>query len=224
MTAIAEFKGVSFQDLRSVAYQHAQQVYNKAYPLAQNGLEKLGAFHNSLDTRISELQEAKVGIPSKEDLLKEREDNLLAYWSLRETAQKVKELSREFSNIVAFLTPKPRLYEESLKDEAPDLLSRLKECEEMSLKWVKDVSDWYGKIDTLQIRMFEKLDLQVSYSLQMFCQIVGNDGKPLSGFTRAMDYCTTPVIPKPQPKEAEKKIEKIHDGEVEDFLTKSTMF
>jgi hypothetical protein len=194
-----DYKSVSFQDLRVMAHAQAQQTFEKEYPAAQKRMKELGAFHTTLDTRISELQHEKVTPPSKEELLREKELNLTAYWKFREIAHKLEVLAKGFSAIVVFLTPQPRKYtEEVLKNEAPELLMSLTACDEASSKFMQSVSDWWGKVDTLQTKMFERLNSEVSYSLQKFCQIVDNEGRPLSSFTRAVDYCTTPVIPKLQ--------------------------
>lgn len=204
MTTIPDYKSVSFQGLRELAHEHARLTYEKEYPLAQGCLEKLGGFRSSLGTRVYELQNEKVTIPTKEELLVEEQENLTAYWYYREIAHKTNELARGFSSIVVYLTPQPRLYadEESLKNEAPEYLRSFNACDELSRKYMSEVSNWHGKVDTLQTKMFELLNREVCYTLQRFCQIVANDGKPLGKFTTLIDYCTTPFIAKPQSKES----------------------
>ncbi|MBS0653508.1 MAG: hypothetical protein JSR39_08320 [Verrucomicrobia bacterium] len=192
------FSNITFENLKEVAFRGAKQAYENEAPALSEANIKLGAFQSEVDQRASELQNSRVSIPSEEALLQEAVTFVTTYEQLYASALKAKVLSEELRNVIEFLTPKPRAYADQtmLEGHAVELNAEIGKTNEACVQHIKELGDLWGKVETLQTKMMLQILGNTAWSVQRFCQIVDNKGKPIAWYTRAIDNCTTPVVPK----------------------------
>ena len=200
MAAVASsnFSNITLENLKEVAYRGAKQAYESESEALSVANTKLGAFQSQVDQRASELQNARVSIRTEESLLQEEIGFVTTYEELYATALKAKVFSQELRNVIEFLTPKPRAYTDQtlLEGHASELNASIVKTNETAAGRVKELGDLWGKVETLQTKMLLQILGSTAWSVQRFCQIVDNKGQPIGWFTRAIDNCTTPVVPK----------------------------
>ncbi len=150
--------------------------------------------------RGSDLQHLKATNPGKEALEVERESYLIKYWAFKGTCEKIGLYGYELFKTITFFTPQPRNYYEEarLKSEQPELLDQIKKHEEICKAHIVKLDEFSKKISALQFKYVNYITSELNWSLQRFCQIVDQEGKPLSLLTRGLDNITTPVIPRPK--------------------------
>lgn len=95
--------------------------------------------------------------------------------------------------------PKPRTYSDEKLKEQPEYKKILVE-EETCKKYLSKLKEFSDQATSLKTKYIETLT-SLSWSLQRYCQIVDNEGKPISMVQRAtnnlMNVFMAPAIPKP---------------------------
>ncbi len=193
------------QESKEALFNQTEKNFEAFYSQWEKEYDSLEQFQVSIRKRGSEFQNEKVKpLPKKEELEKEREGYLTQYWAFKGTCEKIALYSSELTRRIEFLTPAHvRKYgdEERLKNEQPEFLERMKKHEEICKVYIEKVQKFSAQIITLKGKFFVCIHndtYNVNWALQRFCQIVDNQGRPLSGLTRFADNLATAVIPKPK--------------------------
>ncbi len=191
------FSNITLEAAKEVHYRGAKDAYQRKYPDFEEASGELGRFENQVEKRGSELQNSRVTIPSTEELLNEAVGFVEKYRQLEELAVKATMLANELKEVIQFLQPKPRLWadQQMIQKCSSDFQEAVERTDKKSQEYIKTLSDAWGKIETLRIKMMQQLQGPTAWSLQRFCQIVDNNGYPIGLWTRALDSCTTPVVP-----------------------------
>jgi hypothetical protein len=191
---------LNFHHQRETAYKETKEQIESHFLTYQQHSEGLDAFAKQVRHEGKQLQEGKVEpIPSKEELEKQKEAFLKQYEQYKATYEKLKEFAENIKRTIEFLTPTVRSYagEQSLKEQSPELYTQTKRSEEICLAHVRELNASHESIASLQKRMCTTLTgAELGWSLQRFCAIVDNHGKPLPWYTRSVNYITVPVVPK----------------------------
>ena len=191
----------SFHNQRESAYADTKTQIAESCSTYENSVVDLEAFSKQIRFNGKQLQDELLNsIPSKEELEKQREGFLKQYQNFKTTCEKLKEFTINIQKTIQFITPTPRRFheEKALKEQSPDLYQQTKWSEEICLRYVAELNLSYQHVNSLKDKMVTMVnDTTLSWSLQRFCQIVDNDGKPLPWYTRGVNYWTTPVVPKP---------------------------
>ena len=190
----------------SVFHHHNQvltdeilELHAKVFPVWEARSKKLEKFEVTVRNRASDLQHERVVTPEKTVLEGERDKFLTKYWKYKETCETVEQYGLNLLKTIESLTPRVRTYTEvqNLLYNAPQLLSQITAVDEVSLKQITLLKEVYTKVKGLQDKMMTFITSKVDSSVQRFCQIVDNEGKPISVTLRLIDNVTTPVVPKP---------------------------
>jgi hypothetical protein len=158
--------------------------------------EELSQFHLQVKTSEAMLQSGQADVFDLGPWELEKEKYLQAYWSLKQTAEKIGVYARSLEKLTALLTPENRSYTEQqrISEEFPDWFQQQQRLDQICQGYIdklktSSVQDWHHKIFTL-------IDNGLSNSLARFCQIVDRKGKPLSYWQ--LWSSQIPPIPQPQ--------------------------
>lgn len=192
------FSNITLESLKQVIFRGAEQAYEREAEALQSAYRSLGSFQSQVDQRASELQNSRVIIPSEEVLLQEAKGFVTTYDQFYATALKAKVFAEELDKVVEFLTPKPRLYIDQtlLEKHASELYAEIVKTNDTAIQHVTQLKNLWGKVETLHTKMLLQIQGPTAWSIQRFCQIVDNKGHPIGWWQRAVDNCTTPVVPK----------------------------
>jgi hypothetical protein len=195
----------NLQESKDALFNQTEKDFQVFHPQWEAEYESLETFQVTVRNRGSDFQNEKVKpLPKKEDLEREREGYLTKYWAFKGTCVKIGLYSSELTRRIEFLTPAHlRNYadEERLKSEQPEFLEGMKKHEEICKGYIEKVQGFSVTINNLKgkfLTCIQSDTYNVNWALQRFCQIVDNEGKPLSRLTRLADNLATPVIPKPR--------------------------
>jgi hypothetical protein len=192
----------NFHNQRENAYKGTKEQIEKNYLSYSKEAEALEAFNEQVRHEGKLLQEGKVEpLPNPQKLENRKEEFLVQFEQFKASYEKLKEIAENIHKTIEFLKPAERSYaeEQSLKERSPELYAQTKRSEEICLNHVRELGTSHKSFVNLQSRMFTTLNSgELGWSLQRFCVIVDNQGKPLSWYTRSINYMTTPVVPKPK--------------------------
>lgn len=100
-----------------------------------------------------------------------------------------------------FLNLDARVIHPMLDSDCPEIAVHYHEIEKTARTQMAVLGTTLGRLESLAGKFIEQLTGKsgyVNWSVQRFCQIVDNDGKPLGVGMRILDNCTTPLVPKPK--------------------------
>ncbi|MBS0604533.1 MAG: hypothetical protein JSS60_05785 [Verrucomicrobia bacterium] len=194
---------------RTKAFEETQQLVATLYPKWEKTAGELEEFRLKVRQRGSDLQHEKVIPPKKEVLESEREGFLGEYWGFKAESEKISCLCSLIQGTVAMVTPQLRLYaeEQRLASDYPKLMEQMKRGDELGREMAIKLGESLNKVTSLRDKMVTEFTARLDHSMQRFCQVVDNQGRPISSMTRLMDNVTTPVVPKPKPQSTELKKE-----------------
>jgi hypothetical protein len=192
----------NFHNQRENAYKGTKEQIEKNYLGYSKEAEALEAFNEQVRHEGKLLQEGKVEpLPDPKGLERRKEEFLVQFKQFKSSYEKLKEIAENIHKTIEFLKPAEKSYaeEQSLKERSPELYTQTKRSEEICLNYVRALSTSYKSFVNLQNRMYTTLSgVELGWSLQRFCAIVDNQGKPLPWYTRSINYMTTPVVPNPK--------------------------
>ncbi|MBS0604534.1 MAG: hypothetical protein JSS60_05790 [Verrucomicrobia bacterium] len=196
---------LNFHNQRQIAYTGTKKQFQDSLPILTQSTEAIVAFKTQVRERGKVLQEERVKVPSQEELEREKETFLSEYQKYKATYEKAGLLAENILGTIGFLTPVQRTYsqENSLKTESPELYAQTKRSEEICLGHINELKDAHAQVTGLREKLLTSInDSTLTWSLQRFCGIVDNQGKPLGWTTRATNFVTPylviPTIPKPK--------------------------
>jgi hypothetical protein len=194
---------LDFYEQSEFVYEKTRQQIEDNFPSFLKDSEALCAFAKQVRHEGKQLQDGEVDpLPSKELLEEKKEHFLCQYWQYKATFEKLKKFADYTRKSIDFLKPDVHTYSEGpeLKELCPMLHKQIKSVEEICLDHFRELEASRESIVALEKRMWELLfqNQELSWSLQRFCGLVANDGKPLSFSARSLNYCTTPTVLKPK--------------------------
>ena len=191
---------LNFHRQRESAYVQTKDQINTNFLPYQKKVEALDAFAKAVRHAGHQLQNQEVPVPPKQQLESQKDSLLIQYQQFKGTYEKIKEFAENIKRTIDFIRPVARSYEDekSFKTRSPKLHEETMRSEEICLGYVRELTASHQSIVDLQNRMFTTLtgNTELSWSLQRFCAIVENDGKPLSLYQRTLNYVLPAVVPK----------------------------
>ena len=137
------------------------------------------------------------------DLVREQKSFLAQYEGFKSTYAKTLIVIENIKKTIVFLTPVPKTWAEERTFElnAPQLYVQSKESERICLEHIATLTQHEVEFTDSKDKLYALINnTTVTWSLQRFCGIVDNGGKPLSTFTRFANYISpyifTPAFPK----------------------------
>lgn len=173
----------SFHEQNRAVFTETQEKVNKYYSQGESIWDQLETFNIEVCSKESELQHGRITeIPTKVDLVTQREDYLTRYWAFNELCGKIGFVAAEIQKAIRSLTPQSRS-------------SECKYADANCKTYVQGLKESFRKFNSLHQKMIATIDKTAKF-LRRYCQIVDNGGKPLSRGQCFYNQFTTPVIPK----------------------------
>ena len=197
---------LGFHNQREIANVGTEQQIERSLPQLQKTNEEIVSFGTTVRERGKLLQEERVRVPSQQDLNTERDGYNARYHGFKEAYEKAGLLAESILGTIRFLTPVQRNWhvEQSLKDESPGLYAQTKRSEEICLEHIGELNKSHQEVVSLRTKLLTAInDKSLTWSLERFCGIVDNHGKPLPWYNRAYNYVSPYIVSAHIPKPAE---------------------
>lgn len=217
VTQITDPFVLSFHTQRINAYNEARTQITNFYEELDSSVTQIKVFTAEVRAEGGKLQDGDTDVlqdlsascigkpkePSETELIKQKNDYLSQYHKFKTIYERSTVLAINIASTIAFLTPIKQVYSDQhmLETDQPELLEQIKQAEEICSKKISTLQTSLDKVRSLNGRLSTSLnDSELTWSLQRFCAIVDNKGKPLSGWDRfsiGKSYYFGSDIPKP---------------------------
>lgn len=195
---------LNFHNQRHIAYTGTKKRIDEELPLLQKSIPEIESFSTQVRAKGKAYQEALEPTEMTEAMVTELKDFLQTYQNFKSTYEKTTLVTENIMGTIAFLTPMQRQWaaEKALEADTPELYAQAKESEKICLEFIAKLKPLLAETVALKDKLFVLINnTTLTWSIQRFCGIVANDGKPLSSCTRFVNYVSpylvTPTIPKP---------------------------
>ncbi len=185
---------------REGIFQKTQKFVKIVHPKWEETARQLETFRLKIRERGSELQHEKVVPPRREVLELEREIYLREYWELKDECETVTYFCSFLQEMMKMMTPKATLAadEQRLRADHPKLLQQIQKIDELDKIRLSELEKILNVVSALKDKMSEEFTLRLDKPMQRYCQVVDNEGKPISKWTRLYNTATARIIPKPR--------------------------
>ncbi len=194
----------NFHNQRIISFSGTTKQIDEFTPTLRNSVSEIAQFSGAVRDKGWAYQNEAETPPEQAKLIEQKEAFLKQYDNFKQVHEKSALLAVNILSTITFLTPVPRTWsqEQSFQTDSPELYQQTKRSEEICLGHIATLNKSLSQINSLKDRLLESINnSDLTWSLQRFCAIVDNNGKPLSLYTRAgltvSPYIFTPVIPKP---------------------------
>lgn len=203
--ALSLTSSMVMQNSRNEVFETMERNFQTLYGQWQTEYQELEKFKADVNIRSHNLQHEKTANPGKEALETERDDFSKKYWEFYTTVKKIETCIDDLSKIITMYSPKERNYsdEKKLQSEQPERYEKFLTEQDLNKRCFSELQGFSNQAASLKEKYVATLKSQLP-SLQRFCQIVDNGGKPIHWSTRASNNVRnllwTPAIPKPEAK------------------------
>ncbi len=146
----------------------------------------------------------KTETPPPNLLIRQKNAFLEEYHNFKAIYEEAELLTEYLQVVITVVTPTPRSSEREtfLRDNSSDFYAKIKQSETICLNYIAELKTTHNIIHNLNERLLVSLNnTELTYSLQRFCEIVDNNGAPLSlcsQFTLICSHFMFPLdIPEP---------------------------
>ncbi len=185
---------LSFHNLRKTAYQGTKEQIKTNCLACLDNAETLETFYKKVRGEGSALQNEKVNpLPAQEELEAIRQIFLKQFKEFKTSYRRLKEIETNIERAVNFLKPGE---EQEFKECSPELYLQIKSSNRTCLTYAQKLGASHLSFTNLAMRMHAMLyGKDLPWSLQRFCAIVDNNGRPLHFLTKSINFVTRAAVP-----------------------------
>ncbi len=194
-----------FQQEDEKIFQSLQGSVEENFPKWEEKYREVQQFKVDVNNLGSDLQHMRIVVPASAELQEKRGQFVTKYWEFIGVCEKMNLFAHRIQKTMVQLTPTSRSYSmvQTLEKEQPEFMSQVKTYEVVCHRYVEQLTASFSKVESLQKTMVTFLRTETAQSMQRFCQIVDNAGKPISTLQWAANKLTSPVVPLPVIKKTE---------------------
>ncbi len=189
---------LSSHSLKNETYLRTKQQIDEELPKLKASIAEIEIFSKSVRDQGKVYQEATDPVELTADMVKELKDFLKQYEEFKSTYEKTVLVIENIKKTIVFLTPTSKPW--SFSANAPELYDQSKESERICLLYIDKLVSHQDEFTAAKDKLYTLINnTTITWSIQRFCGIVDNGGKPLGWCSRAVNYVypyfLTPTFP-----------------------------